>query len=459
MKRWILPGAAVLAVVAVGAVALWWGQRPKGDEEESQRRSVAVEWASLAEEMRLAGVLTFGEPTDLRGSGGVLTKAPQAGATLNPGDVVMEVDGAPVFMLVGDAPVWRVVGPGVVGPDVAALRQQLAEVGIPAGGAGETAFDTTLATAIGALYEKAGYDPPHRHEAAVAAIAEAEEKFRAARAVYKEAKVALEIAKKPTATRADILAADQAIAEAQNQWATLRHDNADQAAIRAAEIAINVAIAQRALLDDPPDTRAEQAALAAARTDRDVAKRQLADSQLDTLDPAAVLIVPSAPIRLDTITLKVGDPTDEPVARWTGTVLTARADISESQRTMVEEGQAVTIKLADSQEVVGTVEEVTAAHEDPDTGSIIPARVIATIEDQATVAAIGPSAVSISLVEPSAEQSLVVPVTALLALAEGGYAVEREAGGLVGVEVGVVTDTRAQIFSDALEAGEKVLVP
>ena len=72
MKRRIILGVAVLAVVAVGAAALWWGQRPQADGEEEPQRSVAVEWASLAEEMRLAGVLTFGDPTDLRGSGGVL---------------------------------------------------------------------------------------------------------------------------------------------------------------------------------------------------------------------------------------------------------------------------------------------------------------------------------------------------------------------------------------------------
>jgi hypothetical protein len=45
----------VLAVVAVGAVALWWGQGPKGDEEEWQARWVAVEWAWLALERRLVG--------------------------------------------------------------------------------------------------------------------------------------------------------------------------------------------------------------------------------------------------------------------------------------------------------------------------------------------------------------------------------------------------------------------
>ena len=57
---------------------------------------------------------------------------------------------------------------------------------------------------------------------------------------------------------------------------------------------------------------------------------------------------------------------------------------------------------------------------------------------------------------------LAVPVEALLALAEGGYAVEVSDGDgtthLVGVELGVFADGLVEITGD-VEAGDQVVVP
>ena len=55
-----------------------------------------------------------------------------------------------------------------------------------------------------------------------------------------------------------------------------------------------------------------------------------------------------------------------------------------------------------------------------------------------------------------------MPVEALLALAEGGYAVEVDDGGaathLVGVELGVFADGWVEVTGD-VEAGDQVVVP
>jgi hypothetical protein len=55
---------------------------------------------------------------------------------------------------------------------------------------------------------------------------------------------------------------------------------------------------------------------------------------------------------------------------------------------------------------------------------------------------------------------LIVPVSALLAVANGGFAVEVVAGSgteLIAVEVGTVVDTQAEI-SGAVEAGDVIVV-
>ena len=56
-----------------------------------------------------------------------------------------------------------------------------------------------------------------------------------------------------------------------------------------------------------------------------------------------------------------------------------------------------------------------------------------------------------------------MPVNALLALLEGGYAVERVADDgtstLVGVELGIFQDGWVEVRADGLDAGDTVAVP
>ena len=85
------------------------------------------------------------------------------------------------------------------------------------------------------------------------------------------------------------------------------------------------------------------------------------------------------------------------------------------------------------------------------------------VADQEAVAGSIGAAVSVVVSTDVAEEALIVPVTALLALAEGGYAVERVTRGdeveLVGVEIGLIAEARVQVVSEGLEAGDKVRIP
>jgi hypothetical protein len=71
--------------------------------------------------------------------------------------------------------------------------------------------------------------------------------------------------------------------------------------------------------------------------------------------------------------------------------------------------------------------------------------------------------VDVLIVSDSASNVLAVPVTALLALSEGGYAVEVvDEGGsthLVGVETGLFADGLIEVTSSGLSAGDLVVVP
>jgi multidrug efflux pump subunit AcrA (membrane-fusion protein) len=83
--------------------------------------------------------------------------------------------------------------------------------------------------------------------------------------------------------------------------------------------------------------------------------------------------------------------------------------------------------------------------------------------DDDSAAAYDSASVNVLLTTQSAQNVLTVPVQALVALAEGGYAVEVvDASGathLVAVTPGLYSDTRVQVSSDQLHEGDDVVVP
>ncbi|MCH7670330.1 MAG: hypothetical protein IIC71_14180 [Acidobacteria bacterium] len=71
--------------------------------------------------------------------------------------------------------------------------------------------------------------------------------------------------------------------------------------------------------------------------------------------------------------------------------------------------------------------------------------------------------VDVLVVTDSAQDVLAVPVAALVALVEGGYAVEVDTGGgsiqLVAVDPGFYADGLVEVSGTTLRAGDQVLVP
>ncbi|VAV92305.1 hypothetical protein MNBD_ACTINO02-2190 [hydrothermal vent metagenome] len=126
----------VLVLVAVGAV--WGVTRPSPATETTTTETEVADLATtsvirtdLVETETLTGTLRFAEPTTLVAQlPGTVTWLRAEGDVVNRGDVVMEVDGAPVILLIGDRPMWRLLRQGVAdGRDVEALEENLAALG------------------------------------------------------------------------------------------------------------------------------------------------------------------------------------------------------------------------------------------------------------------------------------------------------------------------------------------
>ena len=138
------------------------------------------------------------------------------------------------------------------------------------------------------------------------------------------------------------------------------------------------------------------------------------------------------------------------------------ADLPLSDRDLIAEGIAVNVELPDDTDVAGTVTVINPTPElDAQTGENI-VEVTILLTEPASPVWIG-ATVTVEITETHVAGALVVPATALLALTEGGYAVEvlDDDGStrLVGVETGLFVDGDVEVVSSGLAAGTRVVVP
>ncbi len=137
--------------------------------------------------------------------------------------------------------------------------------------------------------------------------------------------------------------------------------------------------------------------------------------------------------------------------------------VTTTDQSLFSAGLAVQVELADATTVAGKVSSVgtTVKRSGSGPNSTLYVDVSVAIPDEPAGGLIeGP--VTVHVPSQSAKQALMVPVRALVALAEGGYAVQRQAtdGTLsyVGVETGLFSDGWVQV-TGKLAAGDMVMVP
>jgi hypothetical protein len=426
---------------------------------------------TLASGVEIRGTLEYESSEELAGATGVVTKVPEAGSVHKAGEPLLEIEGNPVFILHGEIPLWRDLSAGMSGIDVDTLRAALTDLGYSAGNtAAATPFDSSLAGAIDALYAKGGYPAPSTRPASVTARDEASQELASAEEAVASAQQALREARRGPSKK-DLTDANNAIAAARRALTAAQQCTASQRAdspepggpcdVDAAREALASAEAGKADLTAARDTSAEGAAVANAQSVLNAARLKANQAALSSVGPKDILLVPTEEMRVDQVKAKVGQSAEGPVVTWTSTAVHASADLTDAQRKLLVAGTQVDVTLPDGVTVVtGVVGDVSSTRQDPDTGEMIPPRVRIDIEDQEALALSGIGGVTITMIADEAEGVLVVPVTALLALAGGGYAVELPDGELIRVEVGMIQDTRAEISTadDRLKEGDEVVV-
>ncbi len=120
--------------------------------------SVPVERRSLATEVIVRGTVRYGKPQEialpvsgLKNGTQIVSRVPSADSRLRDGTVGLSISGRPVFVLRGETPMHRDLGPGDSGEDVRQLEAALARLG-HSPGAVDGEYDGATAGAVAQLY-------------------------------------------------------------------------------------------------------------------------------------------------------------------------------------------------------------------------------------------------------------------------------------------------------------------
>lgn len=168
------------------------------------------------------------------------------------------------------------------------------------------------------------------------------------------------------------------------------------------------------------------------------------------VDLGDVVFLPG-PVRLHPSPESLGRSVSDTAVRQSGTERLVTADSEDAD--WAEAGVRVDVTLPNQETVPGRVIAVGADSESGGTGA--QQVTIRLIRDHPQVR---PGPVEVIYVSARRRDVLAVPVTALVALAEGGYAVELANGGYVAVEPGLYAEGVVEVTGD-LKPGTKVRVP
>lgn len=496
-RRWIVGVALLIVVVAVGAIITAIVVSDSGDTEAApaELTTATVERTDVIVTEELAGTLGYGtaEQVTFRSSAdGVLTVAGLAsgfvtdivevGEVVVQGDVLYEVNTEPVVVFEGDIPQYRAFTIRMSdGEDVEQLERALVDLGYDPEGDIEVDQDFTSATAdaIERLQEAIGAEETGRLDLGDVIFAPASTSYVAE--VLVEVSDQVSPGQPIVATSAPISGTVTAIA-------------AEGSVVGNGEVLIE--IDQQPVVVIIGDLPAYRTLTAGVKGDDVLLLEEFlaasgfgdiegfeVDGDYDGETTLAVaawqasvgaatdgvvnlgdIYVTPVPLRIGQNLVTVGDAvmSGTPILTTSQSDTFVTVELSTDDQDLVAVGDSVVVELPD-----GTLESATVT----EIGTVVLANqqgvtyfeMTVTLDDPDAAPGLDEAPVDVEVIGDRADGVLAVPVTALLALAEGGYAVEVVAsdGGtfLIGVDPGLFADGFVEVTSDGLEPGMEVVVP
>ena len=171
------------------------------------------------------------------------------------------------------------------------------------------------------------------------------------------------------------------------------------------------------------------------------------------------LVIEPGPVRVAEQRADVGDQISPEIISVTGAQQLVTLDVALDKVELLAVGASVQVELPDDSRVAGTIATIGRAATVKSEGAA--ATVAASVSLQSPVESLDAAPVDVVVTIPKATGALVVPIRALVALAEGGYAVEKVSGSstqLVAVEPGAFGDGIVAITGTGVAEGDTVVV-
>ncbi|MFY1652585.1 hypothetical protein ACN27J_17010 [Solwaraspora sp. WMMB762] len=400
-----LPAAIVVAGLTVTGTMIGWGWPGGGATADADDAPPDPVWVATTEVVRmdisdareLPGTLGYGAARPVRGSGdGVLTWLPEQGAVIERGQQLYRVDDQPVLLFYGGTPLFRTLDqPNLVGRDVRVVADNLEALGY-----------------------RIGWQPPVGATVAV-----------------------------PAATTA----ADQDAAQSPDPEQSV---DPEQVPAQAADSGRQPTSAGGKVTVRTGDAVLTPELISAIER----WQRDRAAPATGILRPGEVAVLPGK-VRVDAVPALAGDSAATDIMSVTPTekIITVRVGAGETSGMLPD--APVTITLPDGATVPGRIAAVGTVVADPEGQPGQGPQLSLTVvpDDPAVLGELESAPVRVQFRTEVREQVLAVPVGALLALAEGGYAVQLTDGALIAVETGLFTKGMVEVTGDGLDEGMTVV--
>ncbi|MFJ6986217.1 MULTISPECIES: peptidoglycan-binding protein [unclassified Streptomyces] len=411
------------AVIGLGGAGIGLARTGDGDHPSAGAPiavgSARVTRADLSDSVALSGSLGFGPPRTFRGSGkGIVTWLPPAGTTVGRGRELYRADDHAVVVFFGTTPLFRTLDTeGMVGRDVKVVVDNLRALG----------YDTGTQPAIGSVITPR---PPQNRD------------------------------EDSSSGEKDTASGEKGTASGEKD--TAEASSTDPSTGPSGDPA-----------GDPSGMPVSTASPGAVRVERGDAvltsglmaavKRWQRDRGLPAtgvLSDADVAVTGSA-VRVAALSAQVGGDSGEALMTLTGTRKCVTVKVEEDLTSSLQRGRPVRVTLADGTAAAGRVSGISTSVQDggaAEDGDSEPQRTVTVLLDDAS-ALRGTDSAPVQVEFPGRTRKgvLVVPLGALVALREGGYAVQKPRGGLVAVTTGLFAKGMVEVSGSGLTAGMAVV--
>ncbi|MEU8823583.1 peptidoglycan-binding protein [Streptomyces sp. NPDC048636] len=443
-RRIRIVGAVLAMALACAGIAVGvpWGQGGGSapSKAEPKAKTVEVERIDLSDTRSLDGTLGYGTPQTVKGAGeAIVTWLASDGTTVTRGKALYRVDDREVPVFYGTVPLYRrIAGRNTVGRDVQVIVDNLRALGydigpqpLPGQVVGVTAPKDGSGPAGGKQDQEATPSKPASPPGT---------------SPGPDSGASGEGSPDPRTPASGASGSDRD-SPAEGAGAKGTGTEGTGAPVRKAAATEQV----RVKSGDGVLTPALEHAIIRWQTNRGV-------PATGVIEPGDVAVLRGA-VRVDSASAQVGDPASEPLLRVTSTDKAVTVPVDASERGSVKRGDPVTVRLPDGTSAAGKVAGVGTDADEKEGGGPGEPKVTITVSftDPDKVKRLDSAPVQVEFVSETREGVLAVPVTALLALREGGYGLRIAGGRVVAVETGLIAKGMAEITGDGIAEGTAVV--